>query len=172
MTDQEKQALLDDEHLRLLRIGYFVAAGMDAFFALFPLIYVAIGIVMALSLPGPRRPGEPSPAMFGLIFVFIGLFVSLFMATQGALKLFTARALGQRHRRTLCFVTAALSCLQMPWGALIGIFTFMVLSRPSVKELFDSTADHVPTAPPQRLVSRLFEDEEPAHRVKDHATID
>lgn len=172
MTDQEKQTLLDDEHLRLLRIGYFVAAGADAFFALFPLIYVVIGIVVAVSLPGSRRPGEPSPAVFGLLFAFIGLAISIFIGSQAVLKFLTARALERRHRRTLCMITAGLSCFQLPWGALLGIFTFMLLSRPSVKELFNPTADHMSTPPPARLVSGLFDDEETVHRTKSGVTVD
>ena len=129
MTDQEKQAVVDSEHLRLLRIGYFIGAGADAFFALFPLIYVLIGIVMTVSLAGIGKPGEPSPALFGLFFVFIGLAVSFFFAAQAGLKVLTARAIDRRKSRTLCFITAALSCLQMPWGAALGISTFMVLSK-------------------------------------------
>ena len=172
MTDQEKQAVLDDEHLRLLRIGYYVAAGADALFALFPLIYVVIGIVMTVTLPGPRRPGEPSPAMFGLFFVFFGLIISFFLAAQGVLKFLTARALERRRSRTLCLVAAALSCLQMPWGTLLGIFTFMLLSRPTVKELFNPTASHGSTQPPARLVSGLFDDEEQVHRATTGVTVD
>lgn len=172
MTEQDKQSILDDEHLRLLRIGYFVAAGADALFALFPLIYVVIGIIMAVSLPGPRRPGEPSPAMFGLFFVFFGLLISLFLGTQALLKFLTARALERRRSRTLCMITAGLSCLQIPWGALVGISTFMLLSRPSVKELFNPTAEHVSAPPPARLVSGLFDDEETAHRTKTGVTVD
>ena len=172
MTEEEKQTLLDDEHLRLLRIGYFVAAGADTLFALFPLIYVVIGIVMAVSLPGSRRPGEPGPAMVGFFLVFIGLLISLFLGAQAVLKFLTARALERRRSRTLCMITGGLSCLQLPWGAMLGIFTFMLLSRPSVRELFNPTADHVTPPPPARLVSGLFDDEETTHRVKTGVTVD
>lgn len=172
MTEQEKQAVLDTEHLRLLRIGYLVAAGADALFALFPLIYVVIGIFMAAGMPEPTRPGQPSPALFGLFFVIFGLVISLFLGAQAALKFFTARAIERRGSRTLCMVTGGLSCLQLPWGALLGISTFMLLSRPSVKELFEPTTSHAATPPPARLVSGLFEDEETVHRAKSGVTVD
>jgi hypothetical protein len=162
MTEQEKQRLLDEEHLKLLRIGYIVAGVADAFFALFPLIYVLIGIFIAASVPGPTRPGEPNPAVFGLIFVFIGLMVSFLFAAQAALKLLTARALGRRRRRMLCFIAAGLSCLQMPWGILLGVFTFMVLGRESVKELFEPAPAQL--RPPERMVSSLFDDDETIRR--------
>jgi hypothetical protein len=47
MTDQERQNILDEEHPKLLRIGYIVAVVTDLFMALVPLIYVAIGITLA-----------------------------------------------------------------------------------------------------------------------------
>jgi len=49
---------MDDEHLRLLRIGYFVMAGMKAFMSLFGLLYAGIGLTaftFAHAAP-PTRP--------------------------------------------------------------------------------------------------------------------
>jgi hypothetical protein len=37
----------------------------------------------------------------------------------------------------LCMVTAGISCLGIPYGTVLGIFTFLVLSRPSAIALFD-----------------------------------
>ena len=66
MTDQEKQSILDEEHLRLLRLGYIIIGVADLFFALFPLMYVVLGIGMAASgTQIPTRPGEPSLAFLG-----------------------------------------------------------------------------------------------------------
>lgn len=162
MTEREKQAIRDDEHLKLLRIGYLVAGGADALFALFPLIYVVIGIVITIGGAGTAgRAGEPSPAVFGLIFVIIGLIVSFLFAAQAALKLSTARAIGKRQSRTMCMIAAALSCLQMPWGTFLGVMTFMVLGRQSVKELFEpSAASPRLAAPPERMAASLFDEED------------
>jgi hypothetical protein len=49
----------------------------------------------------------------------------------------TAASLGTRRRRTLCLVTAGLTCASFPLGTALGIFTFIVLSRPTVKTLFE-----------------------------------
>jgi hypothetical protein len=160
MTDREKQDLLDDEHLKLLRIGYIVGGAADAFFALFPLIYVVIGIFIAAAGP-PGRPGEPNPALFGLFFVLIGLFVSFLFALQAGLKFLTARAIGRRQSRMLCLVAAGLACMQMPWGTLLGVFTFMVLGRASVKDRFEgASSPSMLSAPPARAASSLFDQEE------------
>lgn len=40
-----RQTVLDEEHLRLLRIGYFVAAGTKAFRSLIGLMYACMGVI-------------------------------------------------------------------------------------------------------------------------------
>jgi hypothetical protein len=162
VKESEAQAVRDEEHLKLLRIGYLVAGGADALFALFPLIYVGIGLILAISGAGSSgRAGEPSPAVFGLLFVIIGLVASFIFAVQGALKLAAARAIGQRQSRTMCLIAAALSCVQLPWGTFLGVMTFMVLSRPSVKDRFDATASPGQlSAPPERAAASLFDEED------------
>ena len=43
-----------------------------------------------------------------------------------------------RRRRwwTFCYLTGWGECLMFPFGTILGIFTILVLSRPSVKQLF------------------------------------
>lgn len=158
MTEQEKQNILDEEHLKLLRIGYIVLGVADLFFALIPLLYVVMGIGMAASsIQAPTRPGDPSLAFVGGFLVVIGIAVSLFFVAQSVLQLLAARALGKRRKRLLCQIAAGVSCLQMPWGVLLAVFTFMVLGRDSVKQLFEPA--HSQLMPPPARTS-LFEDEE------------
>jgi hypothetical protein len=159
MTDQEKQSILDEEHLKLLRIGYIVMGGAGVFFALFPLIYVIVGFGLAASgAPVQTRPGEPSLALIGGFFVVFGLAFSIFFGAQAVLQLMAARSLGQRRRKVLCQIAAAVSCLQMPWGVLLAVFTFMVLNRESVKQLFEPGRAQLMPAPARAKVS-LFDDE-------------
>ncbi len=58
------------------------------------------------------------------------------MITMAALKFYTAVCLKQRKSRTFCLVVAAISCLEVPYGTILGVFTFLVLERPSVARLF------------------------------------
>jgi hypothetical protein len=44
--------------------------------------------------------------------------------------------LGRRRGHAFCFVVACLACLFMPFGTVLGAFTIIVLSRPSVKARF------------------------------------
>ena len=148
MTYQERQQLLDEEHLKLLRVGYFVAAGIDCVFAVFPLIYVAMGVALALGgIPSSGRPNEPNLAFVGVFLTLIGCAVSLFFAIAAVLKFKTGRAIGKRQSRTLCLVVAAISCVSIPWGTLLGVLTFIVLSRTSVTAMFKSGGEVVPTSP-------------------------
>ncbi len=150
MTEQERQAVLDQEHLKLLEIGYWVAGGFGAVIALFPLIYVAFGGMMVLGEFG--RGKEAAPAVVGAVLIVIGCVVSAVLAALAALKLATARALRTRRHRMLCMATGALSCLGIPWGTALGVCTFLVLERPSVAALFGGPpalagAGQAPTTP-------------------------
>jgi hypothetical protein len=141
MNDAERQRILDEEHLKLLRIGYIVAGVVNCLFSVFPLIYVAMGIYIAsMGRTIQRRSDAPDPAFMGLIFIIIGLAASFIAVGAGVLKLVAASAIKKRRSRPLVLVAAAVSCLSLPYGTVLGIFTFMVLSRQSVARLFDSSA--------------------------------
>jgi hypothetical protein len=133
--DIDQQRILDEEHLRLLRMAYFIAAGWNFLWAFFPLIYVGFGLVMVFA-SFPNEGNGPEPKMFGLVIAAIGGFVSLLLVALAVLKLMTAKALRERKSRTLCLVTAAISCLAIPYGTALGVATFLLLSRPSVREQF------------------------------------
>jgi hypothetical protein len=137
LNDPAVQLLLDEEHLRLLRIGYLVSGAMSAIFAAFPLFYVAIGIFFVRGIAGPfRNAADADPTLFGWIFVAVGLSLFVFLASNAVLKLAAARAIGQRRRHTFCLIAAALTMLGLPWGTVLGVLSFVVLERPSVKALF------------------------------------
>ena len=44
--------------------------------------------------------------------------------------------LRQRRRHTFCVVMAAIGCAFMPFGTVLGIFTLIVLTKPTVRSLF------------------------------------
>ena len=135
MDDAARQAILDAEHLRLLRIGYLIAAGVCTLFALFPLIHVSVGLFLYLT-----GNAADESRVIGLFFVGIGLTLSLSFAAMATTQFLAARAIASRQRRRLCLVAAALSCLFFPFGTALGIFTFAVLARPTVMAMFPPTA--------------------------------
>lgn len=135
----EEQRIIDAEHLRLLRIGYFVSAGTTAVFALFGCLYLGVGVLLgAVGDNLPHRPGHAGapPAFVGWLFGAVGGAIVALSTTVALLKLRVARCLRERKSHTFCCVIAVLSCLDIPYGTALGVSTFLVLTRPSVKELF------------------------------------
>ncbi len=123
----------DEEHLKLLSILYYVWGGLIGFFACFGIIYVVAGgaLIFASSL-APNGP----PAAVGAVFAVFGILFVLLMGAIGGLTIWTGRNLAQRKRYTFCFVMACISCLSVPLGTALGVFTIVVLQRPHVKQLF------------------------------------
>lgn len=144
ITPEEREEILDEEHLRLLSIGYYVHGGMYAVFGLFPLIYVVMGLFLVFGdfpMPVPMPPNAPSapapdPSVFGWLFVIIGLVATFAAEFFGISQLYVGRCIQRRHSHVLCLIVAGLSCLMIPFGTLLGVFTLMVLQRPNVAILF------------------------------------
>jgi hypothetical protein len=136
MSDQTlRQTIIDEEHLKLLSIGYLVSAGITALFSLFGLLYVFMGVMMSISFNEAAKKASQStpPAFIGWVFGIIGLVIFLILIAMAILKLLTAQYIKRRGSRTFCMVVAAISCLEIPYGTLLGVFTFLVLGRESVK---------------------------------------
>lgn len=141
-TDPAQQAFADDEHLKLLSIGYFISAALTAFFSLFGLFYAAMGAFVGMAASKAAAgaetmyPSKAAPAFVGWIFGGIGIAIFLFAITLAALKVHAGFCLKQRKSRTFCLVVAALTCLGVPYGTALGVFTFIVLERPTVSRMF------------------------------------
>ena len=154
--DPVRQALADDEHLRLLTIGYYISAGISAAYSLLGIFYALMGGMMGLAIShsavsAAARAGQSNdaaPQIIGGLFALVGVAIFLSLIAIAALKFYVARCLEQRKSRTFCFVIAILSCLGVPYGTVLGIFTILVLERPTVKRLFDANVFPPPSAPP------------------------
>ena len=140
MTDGEVQNIVDQEHLKILSIAYVASGAASAFFSLFGLMYAFMGLLIGSTMATiPSRPGEaPPPAFIGWFFGLFGLVFFVLLMTLGILKLIASRRLKQRRSRIFCMVLAGVSCLSIPYGTLLGVFTFIVLSRASIVQLFSS----------------------------------
>lgn len=128
----------DEEHLRLLSIFHYVCAGLAAVFACFPMVHLVIGLVLLLhpQFLGPQN-NQPHPEkLVGLMFVVMASIFILFGWCFAACIAYAGRCLGQRKRYTYCVVIAAVACLFMPFGTVLGVFSLIVLMRPTVKALF------------------------------------
>lgn len=67
-----RQSIIDEEHLKLLSLGYMISAATTAFFSLIGLIYIAMGIFMSVLISHQREAetsrGQAPPAFVGWLF--------------------------------------------------------------------------------------------------------
>lgn len=125
----------DAEHLRLLAIFHYVMAGVTALVGSFPLLHVGLGIAMILGvLPGMET--DPGAHLGGWIFFLVGATITTCAWIFAAAVAWAGRNLAQRRRWTACFVVAVILCALAPLGTVLGVFSILVLQRPSVKALF------------------------------------
>jgi hypothetical protein len=130
------QQAIDEQHLKLLSIFHYIVAGLAALFACIPVIHLVIGLFMILAPQKFGNGNQQPPAFIG--FLFVGL-ASVFILTGwvfAVLVLFAGRFIARRRRHTYCFIMACVECMFMPFGTVLGVFTILVLLRPTVKHLF------------------------------------
>lgn len=137
----------DLNHLKILSICFYVKAGLTAVTALFFSIYIFLGAIF-MSAPIPSKANEPPPELLGGIFVGFGVVLMGIFFILAFLAFWTGRSLGQHKNYTFCMVIAALVCLSMPLGTILGIFTIIVLLRDSVKALFEGQSYQFGSTPP------------------------
>lgn len=128
----------DLEHLRLLSIFHYVTAGICAFFSCFPFIHIALGLMFIIT-PETFDGPNPPPPFLGWLFVIAGSLFVLAGWTLTILLIVAGRSLKGRKRRLFCLIVAGISCLFMPVGTVLGVFTIIVLCRPTVRALFEAS---------------------------------
>lgn len=126
----------DVQHLKLLCIFHYIVAGITALVGCFPIIHLAVGIAVLSGSFSPQ-PNDPAAALLmGWMFTGIAGVMIVAMWSFAVVVAFAGRFLQQRRRWTFCVVVAGLECMLMPFGTVLGVFTIIVLLRPSVRELF------------------------------------
>jgi len=133
--NQEIQAAIDNEHLRLLSVGYKISAGVAFFTSLFGLMYMLMGIMFSVF---PNTPSQHQQPPVDWIFGITGFAFFAISIIFAILNLMAAKRLEQRRAKTFCTIIAALNCVGIPYHTVLGIFTLMVLTRRSVETTFDA----------------------------------
>jgi hypothetical protein len=90
----------------------------------------------AMTKQAPSGPGALPPDAIVWVFVVFGGVVFLAMLSVAAVKVYVGRCLSRRRSRTFCLIVAALTCVGVPYGTILGICTFVVLTRPAVAQMF------------------------------------
>ena len=129
----------DVEHLRMLAIFHFVGAGL----ALAGLGFLALHYsIMQTVLNDPElfknaKGGPPPKELFAFMKVFY-LVGGVWFVLSGLANLISAVFMRQRKNRVFSMVVAGFNCLYMPLGTVLGVFTFVVLSRDSVVAMYEA----------------------------------
>lgn len=142
----------DLSHLRTLAICHFVWGGLSMLFSSIFIIHIVLGALMVSgALPTGKGQPPPPPAM-GWFFIATGGCVVLFGWTVGVLVIYSGVCLRARKHWVFSIVIAGISCLSVPLGTLLGVFTLIVLNRESVKALYGRY--NPPMMPPGAVFSR------------------
>jgi heme/copper-type cytochrome/quinol oxidase subunit 3 len=138
LTNPEQQRK-DAEHLKLLSIFHFILGGL----ALVGILFLVFHYLMMSAFMSPefwksqKNGPAPPPELIKMVtvFYFIGGF---FLVLGSVLNLLSALFLRQRRQRVFSMVIAGLNCVQVPFGTALGIFTILILSRDSVRGVYEA----------------------------------
>ncbi len=139
MVVRYDQAKIDAAHLRLLVIFHGVLA-LLGILMIGGLVWHHHMMMAMFTGPDARAFGPdnaaPAPEFFEILeWVYVGFgAVSVFV---GLLNAVSAWCIGRRRVRTYSLIIAGLDCLLLPYGTVLGVFTFMVLGRDSVRQVYE-----------------------------------
>jgi hypothetical protein len=130
----------DADHIRLLAIFHFVIAGLVALAACIPLLHLVLGIVILVAPESFGSGNDGVPRAVGLVFVLVAIVISFAGWTFAGCLACSGRCLLRHKSYTFCLVMAAVACLMVPLGTILGVLTILVLLRPTTKTLFGQSA--------------------------------
>ncbi|MFO7537120.1 MAG: hypothetical protein R6X32_03570 [Chloroflexota bacterium] len=131
----------DHQYLQLLSIFHYVVGGITALFGCFPIFHLAIGLSMLFGgFMTADIEGVLFSTLFGLMFTLIPLLIILSFWGLAAATAVSGYFIQTRQRRIFSIVMAAINCAMFPFGTVLGVFTIIVLVRPSVISLYEQSA--------------------------------
>ncbi|MGB8222052.1 MAG: hypothetical protein WCF10_05670 [Polyangiales bacterium] len=150
---EEQTNAEDREHLSALSIGHFIMSGLSVLGAVPILVYGVAGTKLMdeigtdLSMAMGDIPGQAGADALGAnpnaMLADLGALVNAVIVAGVVLAVVSAVHLlvvgvvmRQRRWWTFCYLTGWGECLMFPFGTILGVFTIIVLSRPTVKRLF------------------------------------
>lgn len=140
----------DREHLSALSIGHFILAGVSLFSGIPALAWGVAGARLVdevggdvaaamgdISGQGVDALGAESMLDDFQTLIVTTIVAGIVLAVVAAVHLaVVAVKIRQRRWWMFCYLTGWGECLMFPFGTILGIFTIIVLGRPSVKKLF------------------------------------
>lgn len=120
-------------HISVLSVLHYVFGTLICVGGLFLLFFVALGGFLSSDWLA-EQSNEPPPLWLGGFLQTLGWVLFIFAEIWGVLNIVSGYNISVRKGRTLSFVTAALNCLNVPFGLGLGIYTFIALSDAQVRQ--------------------------------------
>jgi hypothetical protein len=145
---EQQLAMRDNEHIKLLTIFHYVLSGVYILGACLSSLYVLMAFfVRKIPMTTPSGPGRTGPTpqdtqmleMMSWMWGIMGGIGGIFSITMAIASFMCAKFLTARTKPTFIFVFACIQCVFFPMGTALGVFTILVLQRPSVKNSFGQT---------------------------------
>jgi hypothetical protein len=138
----------DVKQVELLSMFHYILGGITALFSCLPFLHLFMGIAMVTGKFFNDGKGTPPPDFFGWFFIVAGAVGIVLGWSLAVCMLLAGRKLKRHQSRTFCTVVAAIECVFMPFGTILGVFTLMALNKDSVRALFDDPGQQSPIQSP------------------------
>jgi hypothetical protein len=138
----------DLEHLKLLSIFHYIVGGLACFCGLLWILYIVSGFILIIASGSMASDDRMGASIGGVVAIVVGIFLFVLFEAFGILCIIAGRKYAKHEGYKFCFVLAIFTCLNFPLGTALGVFTIVVLNRPSVKALFQGLPPTGPPIPP------------------------
>jgi len=139
LRDQRK---VDADHLKLLAVFHYVLGGLAVlglgFLFLHWFMFHAIVGNPELWKDASGKGATPPPQQMLTLFRWFYSFMGVVLVAACAANIVSGLSIQSRRRRIFSLVVAGLNCLCLPFGTVLGVFTFVVLLRESVVEVYEA----------------------------------
>jgi len=148
VTPEDKQSVLDEEHLRLLALFHYVSGALTCVGSLLAALWAAFVATMFTAFPAEAQAGLSEEAwrqMQVMPKVMAGVVAMMAVAgvIYGVLEIVAGRCVSQHRARVFTMVVAVPRLLFMPWGTILSVCTMLVLERASVEALYRRAAGNI-----------------------------
>lgn len=125
----------DDLHLKVIGIFHYVMCGLAVVGVAFLFMHY---MIMSTAFSDPHlwekaNPPPPfDPTKFFRIFVWFYLLIGVWGVASFLLNLVSGICISTHRARLFSLVVAGFNCINFPFGTALGIFTLIVLLRPTM----------------------------------------
>lgn len=136
----------DAQHLKLIEIFHYVMCGLAVGGMLFLFLHY---MMMSTVFNNPQIMEEMrkqqaqqnqttpfDPALFFHTFVWFYLFMGAWGLVSLVANLVSGLSMHARRGRIFSMIVAGFNCINVPFGTVLGVFTLIVLLRPSMPAIY------------------------------------